>query len=160
MSVERKELVDRLKDSHSTTRDVVDGVDSEFPVHTDTGWTVRDILGHIDAWDIQAAKSLRAFGMGNEHSVGDLDEEAFNQQEYRRLRELDPQQSHAAWEGARDEFITAVEQLPDELGAGVLLYPWGERGSLAQLVDEMIEHDVEHRDELIEAIRAAGGPVA
>jgi len=160
MSVERKALVDRLQESHSTTRDVVDGVDSEFPVHTDTGWTVRDILGHIGAWDIQAAKSLRAFGKGNEHSLGDQDDEAFNQQQYRRLRELDPQRSHAAWEGARDELIAAVEKLPDELGAGVLLYPWGDRGSLAQLVDEMIEHDVEHRDELIGAISAAGGPVA
>ena len=58
MSVERTALVDRLKESHSTTRDVVDGVDSEFPVHTDTGWTVRDILGHIGAWDIQAEGSL------------------------------------------------------------------------------------------------------
>ncbi len=160
MSVERTALVHRLKESHSTTRDVVDGVDSEFPVHTDSGWTVRDILGHIGAWDIQAAESLRAFGMGNDHSVGDQDDDAFNQQEYRRMRELDSQGSYAEWKGARDEFIAAVEQLPDELGAGVLLYPWGDRGSLAQLVDEMIEHDVEHRDELIEAIRAAADPVA
>jgi len=156
MSVERTELVERLKESHSATRDVVDGVDPEFPVHTESGWAVRDILGHIGAWDIQAAKSVRAFGMGNEHSLDDQDNEAFNQQEYRRLRELDPQRSYAEWEGARDQFIAAVKQLPNELGAGVLLYPWRERGSLVQLVDEMIEHDVEHREELIGAIKAAG----
>jgi hypothetical protein len=154
MSVERAALVERLKESHSATRDVVDGIDPELPVHTDTGWAVRDILGHIGAWDVQAAKSVRAFGMGSEHALDEQDEEAFNEQEYRRLRELDSQRSYAAWEGARDEFISAVEQLPDELGASLLLYPWRERGSLTQLIDEMIEHDVEHREELIGAIRA------
>ena len=156
MSVERTALVERLQESHSATRDVVDGVDPEFPVHNQSGWTVRDILGHIGTWDIQAAKSLRAFGAGDEYSQGDQDDEEFNQQEYRRLRKLDPQRSYAEWEGARDGFIAALEQLPDELGAGVLLYPWGDRGSVAQLVDGMIEHDVEHREELIGAIRAAG----
>jgi len=156
MSVERTALVEPLKESHSATRDVVDAVDPEYPVHTQTGWTVRDIMGHIGSWDIQAAKSLRAFGMGSEYSRDDQDDEAFNQQEYRRLRQLDPQRAHAEWERARDEFIAAVEQLPDELSAGVLLYPWRERGSVAQLIDEMIEHDVEHREEMIGAISAAG----
>jgi len=99
---------------------------------------------------------LRAFGMGNEHSLDDKDNEEFNQQEYQRLRKLDPQRSYAEWEGARNEFIAALEQLPDKLDNDVLLYPWGDRGLVAQLVDEMIEHDVEHREELIGAIKAAG----
>jgi len=155
MSVERAALVERLRESHSVTRNVVDGIDPELPVHTDTGWTVRDILGHIGAWDVQAAKSVRAFGVGNEHAVDGQDDEAFNEQEYRRLRELDPQQSYAAWQGARDEFISAVEQLPEELDASLMLYPWRDRGSLTQLIDGMLEHDVEHRDELIGAIGAS-----
>ena len=154
MSVEREALVERLKQSHLATRDVVDGVDPEFPVHTESGWTVRDILGHIGAWDSQAARSLRAFGVGTEYSLTDGDDEAFNQQEYQRLRQLDAAQSYAASEGSRDELIGAIEQLPDGLDAGTLLYPWRERGSLSQLIDEMVEHDVEHREELSEAIRA------
>jgi uncharacterized damage-inducible protein DinB len=156
MSGEGEAFVERLKESHSATRDVVDSVDPELPVHAESGWTVRDILGHIGAWDNQAAKSLRAFGAGSEYSLTDEDDEAFNQQEYQRLRQLDIQQSYAAWEGAREEFIEAVSQLPDELDSGTLLYPWRERGSLTQLIDEMIEHDVEHREELKVAISPAG----
>lgn len=148
--------MERLKESHSATRHVVDGIDPEFRVHAESGWTVRDILGHIGAWDTQAARSLRAFGVGTEYSLADEDDEAFNQAEHQRLRQLDTRQSYAAWEDARNEFIAAIEQLPDELDTGVLRFPWRERGPLTQLIDEMIEHDVEHREELNAAIGPAG----
>lgn len=37
-----------------------------------------------------------------------------------------------------------------DLFPGDLLYPWGgERGTIAQLVEFLIDHDAEHRDEIV-----------
>ena len=45
---------------------------------------------------------------------------------------------------------------PDQF-PGDLLYPWGdERGSIAELVEFIVEHDAEHRDEIVKAVQEAG----
>ena len=46
--------------------------------------------------------------------------------------------------------------MPSAQFPGDLLFPWGdERGSIAELVEFIVEHDAEHRDEIVEAIKAA-----
>ncbi len=47
--------------------------------------------------------------------------------------------------------------MPSAQYPGDLLYPWGdERGSIAQLVELIVEHDAEHRDEIVKAVQEAG----
>ena len=51
--------------------------------------------------------------------------------------------------------MLAVQEITFDKFPGDLLYPWGdERGSIAQLVEYMAEHDIEHRDDIVEAITA------
>ena len=65
------------------------------------------------------------------------------------------QQVLKEWEQARKDFIEAVQEISLDRFPGDLLYPWGdERGSIAGLVRYMIDHDIEHRDEIVKAIQA------
>ena len=60
------------------------------------------------------------------------------------------------WEKAREVFVESVMVIPPELYPGDLLYPWGdERGTVALLVDYMIEHDGEHQAEIAAAIKTS-----
>ena len=53
---------------------------------------------------------------------------------------------------AYSNFCKAIEDIPDELFSGDLLFPWGnESGDIRKLVGYMIEHGIEHRDEIIKA---------
>jgi hypothetical protein len=157
MTVGEKEyLLDLLTKTHSATRATLEGVDPEMRVYTDTGWRIRDIIGHIATWDRQVAKSILAFMEGSEYSIPNLDENVFNQQAVLEQQELTAQQIFAEWEQAREDFIDAVQEVPLDLFPGDLLYPWGdERGSIAKLVEYMSEHDVEHREEIAKAIQAS-----
>jgi len=155
---EKKRLLDLLADAHSALRATVEGVDPELRVHTDTdtGWRIRDILGHIATWDREVAKSIRAFRTGTEYCIPDLDEDVFNHQAALVQRELSAQQAFAEWEQAREDFKAAVQEMPSDQFPGDLLFPWGdERGSIAQIVEYMVEHDTEHRDEIVKAIQAS-----
>jgi hypothetical protein len=50
--------------------------------------------------------------------------------------------------------MSVVNDFPVEQWSGDLLYPWGdERGSISTLVEYMMEHDLEHRDEIVKALR-------
>jgi hypothetical protein len=122
-------LLDWLAESHSAVRASVVEIDPELPIYTDTDtgtdWRVRDIVGHIMTWDREVAKSLRAYQVGTEYIIPDLDENEhdFNQQAVLKQRELTTQQLFAEWEKSHEEFKEAVRDIPDDLFPGDLLYP-------------------------------------
>jgi hypothetical protein len=151
---DKDQLLEHLKESHLAIQAILDGVDLEKRVYTDSDWRVRDILGHIATWDFQVAKSLRAFKAGTEYAIPgvDGDETDFNAQAVSEQRNLSSAEILTEWKRAREDFIKALDDIPLDFFPGELLYPWGdERGSIALLVDYMVEHDQEHRDEILEA---------
>jgi len=156
ISDEKKILLARLAETHSAIQKILEGVDLELCVYSDADWRIRDILGHIATWDHEVAKSLRAFLAGSEYAIPGIDEEltGFNAQAVAKQREFATQQIVADWERAREDFKAAISDIPVDRFPGDLLYPWGdERGSIAQLVEYMIEHDIEHRDEIVKALQ-------
>ncbi|MBC8506544.1 MAG: maleylpyruvate isomerase N-terminal domain-containing protein [Anaerolineales bacterium] len=156
---EKKRLIKLLAKAHIATRATLDEVDLEMPVFTDSGWRIRDIIGHIATWDQETAKSLRAYQEGSEYSIPDLDEEEteYNERAVVEQKKLSTQQILAEWEQAHGELKKAVQEIPEDQFPGDMLYPWGdERGSIATLVEYMIEHAVEHQDEIIKALQESG----
>ncbi len=152
---ERRRLVELLTQTHTTTDALLDGINLELRVYPDSGWRIRDILGHIATWDREVAKSLIAFRNGEEYAIPDHDEDAFNAQDILSQQGLSSEAVYDEWEQSRVVFKEAVLQIPLEFYPGDLLYPWGdERGTIAHLVETMVEHDGEHRDEIATAIQS------
>jgi hypothetical protein len=156
-------LIDLHMETHLDLRELVAAADPEMLVYTDAdggaSWRIRGILGHIATWDLEAARSLRAYRAGGVYLTPDFDDEEddFNQQAVAEQRKLTTQELMAEWEQAHGEFKEAVQDIPDDHFPGDLLYPWGnERGTISYLVDYMVKHAVEHRDEIAKAIEEAG----
>ena len=83
----------------------------------------------------------------------DEGESDFNEQAVKKQRDLSTQQIVILWKQAREEFKNTLRDIKTDRFPGDLLYPWGdERGSIAQLVDYMIEHDEEHREGIVKAV--------
>ena len=154
MTVEDKQrLIDLLADTHSATSMVLEGIDLETRIYSESGWRIRDILGHIAGWDRQAAKSLRAFRDGEDYAIPNFDEDATNEAMVCEQHDWTAEQVFAEWDKAREDFKLAIQEIALDKFPGDLLYPWGdERGSIAQLVEFMTEHDIEHRDEIVKVI--------
>jgi hypothetical protein len=155
-AADKKHLLDLLTDTHAATQSTLKGIDLDMQVHLDSGWRARDIIGHLATWDREVAKSLNAFRMGSEYAIPKLDEDVFNQESVLEQRHLTHEQILDAWEQTHEEFKEAILEIPPDQFPGDLLYPWGEeRGSIAQLVEYMVEHEVEHRDEIIQALEGS-----
>jgi hypothetical protein len=132
---------------------LVEGIDPEVQVNPETDWRVRDIVGHLAVWDREVTRSIRAFQGGGEYSIPDFGENAFNDREVEELRKLAGQDIFLLWEGAREEFLAAVRDMPLDHIESDFLYPWGdERGKLSTIVEYMTGHDVEHRIEIEKAL--------
>ena len=157
-SGEKSDLLERLTKTHSGIASILEGVDLEHRVYSDPDWRIRDILGHIATWDHEVTKSLRAYAAGGEYCIPDLDEDMFNEQTVVGQRKLSAEQIYLVWEQAREDFNKALQEIPDHQFPGDLLYPWGdERGDIPELVEFMIEHDDEHREEIENAVKQAAG---
>ena len=155
---EKKRLIDSLTEAHLALRKMLDEIDLEMPVYGDTGWRVRDILGHVATWDREVAKSLRAYQAGIEYLTPNLDEEEveFNEKAVQEQKKLSSEQLLNEFEQAYEEFRAAIQEMPDDHFPGDLLYPWGdERGDIVTLAEYMIEHAVGHRDEIAKAAQEA-----
>ena len=153
---DKEHLLKLLTESHSGLHTTIDGIDPERRIYQDSDWRVRDIISHIDTWIRQVEKSLRAYHAGTEYAIPNLEEDAFNEQSVQVQRALSAQQVYQGWEQACADVIDALQGIPLDLFPGDLLYPWGdERGTIAGLVEFLIDHDAEHRDEIVKVINKA-----
>jgi uncharacterized damage-inducible protein DinB len=146
-------LVESLSRSHLNLIETVEGIDLNTIIYEISTWRIRDILWHIAAWDQQVTKSILAFNENSEYSIPDFDEDEFNQTAYLEGIKLDEPHLLDEFNQARQDFKNAVQKFPVEKLSSDFLYPWGdERGDITQLVNYMIKHDEEHRDEIVRGI--------
>ena len=152
---ERQRLVELLNQTHSSTRSLLEGINLEMRVYHESGWRIRDILGHIATWDLEVAKSLDAFRNDGEYAIPEHDEDTFNVQDISNQQRSTSKEIFNKWVQSREIFVESVRIIPLDFYPGDLLYPWGdERGTVAHLVETMADHDIQHRDEIAVVIRS------
>ena len=152
--MQKNNLTTKLNKSYLAILNIIEGIDLELIVYKDTGWRIKDILGHIATWDREVTKSIEAYKSGNEYAIPNFEDVEYNQAAYVHLHDLDSKQILSIFMDSRQAFIASIEKLDEERLEGKLLYPWGnEHGDVATLVDYMIEHDDEHKDEIFNAIQ-------
>lgn len=149
-------LLTRLSKTHTATRDILNEVDLEICVFSDTNWRIRDILGHIATWDRVLANALKAYIDGSQFVVildWDKEEVEFNNRAVLEQSKLSPEGLIDEWEQAHIDFKDAISEMPLEKFSGDYVYPWAdERGDIVTLVEIMIDHNTGHLEEIAKAI--------
>lgn len=157
MNIENKNyLLKRLSDTHVSLQETLEGVELEQIIYKDTGWRIREIIGHISTWDREVTHALHAFLEGSEYVIPGLagDETDFNAQKVIEQKDFSTTQIYDEWNQARDDFIDTVRKIPPDQFPSELAYPWGdESGSLSGLINYMVEHNEEHQFEIEQALK-------
>ena len=161
MNIEHKEnILTRLSDSHTELEQALEGLDLDLVIHPDTGWCIRDILGHIATWDRVLIHTIQTFLEGSEYVIPGMvgDETDYNARRVVEQRKLSSSKILTEWNQAREDFITIVQQIPTDKFFDELAFPWGdERGSVSVMIEYMIEHNGEHQAEISQAVQGTAG---
>lgn len=146
--VEKKEqLIQQLAGAREAMRAAMAGMDADLKIFPD--WTLKDFLAHITGWDKVAIATLRAHASGEEPGEPTLqDIDAINDQFVASRQALDYEQVAEEWELVRQELATVIREMPEEKFQESMLFPWGEHGTISQIVDVFSEHEEEHTVEL------------
>jgi hypothetical protein len=155
---DKEYLINRLTETHNEIQKIIERIDLDIQVYDDPKWRVRDIVGHIATWDREMIKTLQAFLDGTEYIIPGIEknESNFNEIAVLEQRKLSTDQILDEWSLARKDFLAVIQDIPDDRFPGDFIFPWGdERGSIRILLDYFIEHDEEHRDEIINALKSS-----
>jgi hypothetical protein len=145
----RNLMVQLLDVTRRETRLALSGIDPERVVHGDNStWRVRDVVGHLGVWNGEAAHSLRAYSEGGEYHciISEAKYDEYNGLAVDERRAWNIEQVWAEYEASCDQLKLLVETMPAENWNHDMLYPWNERGTIRNLIEVMMKHEVEHRD--------------
>jgi hypothetical protein len=144
---ESTQLIQQLEGARQELRVALEAIEPRMEICP--GWTSKEMLAHIAGWDRVTIPSLRAHAAGIEPgapAVGDFD--LVNAQFIEGYQALSYSQMVSEFERVRQELKTALKEMPEERSAEPFLFPWGERGTIADLVAILAGHDEEHAKEL------------
>ncbi len=152
----RRSLLDLLEQTRRETRSLLSSLDPVRVVHNDErAWRVRDVVGHLAAWNIEAARSLVAYASGDAYNCIASSSEYFDYNgpaaDARKAWSLD--EVWAEYEASHDQLKRAIETMPADRWTGEVIYPWNERGTIEQLIKVMMNHEkIDHCDIVMRAI--------
>lgn len=144
-------LIERIDYVRDRVAALIEGVDTETIIHPASGWSLRDILAHIAAWQREAIAAGDAYLAGK----GDTplrDIHRFNQEAHEDSRRVSTQEVLDDWRAVYEALKDLVRRAPVDTWAGEFVFPWGERGTVATLVRSILSHDAEHAAEIRAAL--------
>ncbi len=160
-SYEKRFLVARWENRREALKALVTQAEEHRDKEIYREWKLKEFLAHMSGWDDAVIDALRAHAtdgpMGTPASRG---VDAFNAQTVTTRETLDFDHIRREWDRSHEMVLQALRDLPEEKITQPLIFPWGEFGSVAYLVEIFVEHEEEHAGHLREWLKNPNEVVA
>ena len=140
-------LVERLQKAHQRLNALI----PQAPVgkYIYPNWTIKEYLDHISGWDDAIVEALRAHARDEpipQSAARGIN--VYNAQTVSTREAIDFEHTRREFDASRRAVFQALRDLPNEKFAQTLTFPWGESGTVAEMIEIFIEHDEHHADDL------------
>jgi hypothetical protein len=112
------------------------------------GWTIKELISHITAWEIVIHKAIQAFLAGDPpYFLQEQDFDIFNQEavDYRSSWTMD--QVLQEWKDVREELKNTIQKLRETDLPVEMVLPWGSERTVSELIEIIGEHEGEHMED-------------
>lgn len=155
---ERSFLLHRLDETRETIEKILPTIDKDQEIYP--GWTIKEMLAHMTGWDDATIDSLRSHVVDRPPSMAairSLDE--YNAQTVSSREDLNYDQVLKEWRLTRQVLRTLIEQMPADKFLEPLVVPWGDKSTVAFLVEMFRDHEEEHVHDILEWAREPSHPL-
>ena len=151
---EKQKLIQQLDQAHAAMQKVLDEIEPNREIYPP--WTFKEILAHIIGWDEVSETALRAHAKGEDAGTpASRGIDHYNVHSVSTRQALNYDQIIKEWAFAREQFKQSILELPDEKLNETMLFPWGQTGTVTQIVRIMVHHEIEHAEEIANLIVGA-----
>ncbi|MBI3174570.1 MAG: ClbS/DfsB family four-helix bundle protein [Chloroflexi bacterium] len=144
----RQTLIERLETSRAMMIAHLEEIDKNRKIYP--LWTVREILAHLSGWDDATIGFIRDLMAGREPATPaarGLD--VYNAETVATREGLSYDQIYREYIETRRVLLDLIRQMPEEMVTQVATLPWGDKGTLEQIVLEIFgEHEEEHAEDV------------
>jgi len=113
------------------------------------GWTIKEVVGHITAWEIVIHKALKAFRAGDPpYFLREQDFDLFNKGEVEKRSGWTLDEVISEWGEVREDLKKTIKKLKEEDLPKEMVLPWGSERTVQELIEIIAEHEQEHAEDV------------
>jgi hypothetical protein len=148
MEKDQKTLMNEIDQIRKEMEPLINNTDPKLEICP--GWTIKDVVGHITAWEIVIHKALLAFQAGDPpYFLPEQDFDLFNQAEVEKRSSWPIEKVIGEYRAVRDELKATINKLKEDDLDQELVLPWGSERTIRELIEIIAEHEDEHREAVI-----------
>lgn len=141
------QLIQQLDQARDKMLAALPGMEGRREIYPE--WTIKEILAHITGWDVASVASLRAHVEGREAATpASRGIDAYNAEMVSVRQAHSFEQIVKEWEQTRESLKVVLQGMTDEKLIQTMVFPWGQRGEVAQIIAILAGHEEEHAEEL------------
>src|SRR5512133_2883463 len=144
---QRDELITALERSRAKMLAHLDEIDKNRKIYP--LWTIRDMLAHLSGWDdavIAFIQSLMAGKIPATPAARGVN--VYNAETVATREGLDYDHIYREYIQTRKVLIQLLREVPDEKVAERYILPWGEPGTLVDIINIFGPHEEEHAEDV------------
>jgi len=108
-------------------------------------WTIKDVLGHISAWEQTLLEPLAAFAIGRPFIAEIIpDHDAWNLGQSARRSSCSYSEICKEMETTRQELLAVLSSLSKDQWEQSFLAPWGDQNTIIEMISGLAWHEQEH----------------
>src|SRR5512145_2175626 len=112
-------------------------------------WRMKEVLDHITGWDDAIIASIRSMLAGEipaTPAARGLD--VYNAETVSSREAIPYEVTQREWEASRAELLGLMQKMTDEQLHTSFVFPWGDEGTIEDLVEIFTEHEETHAKEI------------
>ena len=151
MPSDQEKTIQRLNRSRKQMLNAIAGKNEEqlCSLAVRGAWTIKDILGHITAWDTTILHPLELFPAGSEFNTELIEDYlAWNNDQAAQRTHQSYSQTLFEFEEVRKALIAAYESLPANILLELFTAPWGDKYTISKMISGLAWHETEHAKEI------------
>ena len=143
----KEDMLAKLAESRRDLHLATQGLSEEemTQVQVEGVWTIKDVLGHIASWEEICLEPLRRYADGDPFKVEVIkDYLILNEELAARKQDMPLDVILDELDAIRQKLVATASKLSAEQWEQRVLFPWGDEGAVAEMLDELYQHELEH----------------
>lgn len=150
----KTQLIDDLDKGRQKMLEVVAIAEEDQKIYPP--WKIKEVIAHITGWDDAVLATLKSHSAGEVPAVpASRGIDLYNAGTVTERETLSYDLILKEWKTTRELVKTAIREMPEEKLLEPMVFPWGPKGRVDQLVAVFAEHEEEHAKEIMNILKAA-----
>ncbi|MEI6291358.1 MAG: ClbS/DfsB family four-helix bundle protein [Chloroflexota bacterium] len=147
----KESLINIMESSHQRILQVISKINPDREIYP--GWTSKEVLAHLSGWDELVINYLESIIVGQVPAVIEgLDIDEYNLQAVKKRSGIDYARVYQEYKDLRKNLLKLLSSVPDDQVEISQMLPWGETGTLLDVVNVFGPHEAGHADDMDELL--------